>query len=60
MEAVYLSDWVNYDKSTKKTLLILMECVRRPIKLFAGGGVLEISLLTFTMVTKYFKLKIAS
>lgn len=44
-----MGDWVDYDKSTKKGLFILMERTKRPLNLFAGG-IIEISLNTFTGV----------
>ncbi|XP_023310034.1 odorant receptor Or1-like [Anoplophora glabripennis] len=49
--AIYMSDWYNYDKKSKKALLILMERAKRPMTITAGK-IMDLTLVTFATVMR--------
>ncbi|CAH1169802.1 unnamed protein product [Phaedon cochleariae] len=49
--AIYMSQWYNYDKKSKKSLFTLMERAKRPIKVTAGKF-FDLSLDTFTSILR--------
>ncbi|KAF2899187.1 hypothetical protein ILUMI_06990 [Ignelater luminosus] len=49
-EACYMSEWVNCGPSVRKTLFIIMERTKRPLKLYAGGFI-SLSLDTLVSVS---------
>lgn len=52
MQACYDSDWLDYDKSMKKTLLLIMERAKRPVALTAGKFA-TLSLTSFVAVIRF-------
>ncbi|CAG9854718.1 unnamed protein product [Phyllotreta striolata] len=49
-EAIIQSPWYNYDMKSKRSLMILIEKSRKPIK-FTAGKIVDISLETFDLVS---------
>ena len=48
---IFSNNWVDVDIGTKKLLLIMTECLKRPIK-FSAFGVVNINLETFLEVCR--------
>ncbi|KAJ8943734.1 hypothetical protein NQ318_007182 [Aromia moschata] len=51
INAIYMSEWYNYDNKSKKALITLMERAKRPMVVTAGK-LLDLSLVTFTMIIR--------
>ncbi|KAJ8943736.1 hypothetical protein NQ318_007184 [Aromia moschata] len=51
VNAIYMSEWYNYDNKSKKALITLMERAKRPMVVTAGK-LLDLSLVTFTTIIR--------
>nr|UTN00930.1 odorant receptor [Semanotus bifasciatus] len=51
INAIYMSEWYNFDQQSKKALITLMERAKRPMTITAGK-LLDLSLETFTMIIR--------
>ncbi|KAJ8943733.1 hypothetical protein NQ318_007181 [Aromia moschata] len=51
VNAIYMSEWYNYDNKSKKALITLMERAKRPMMVTAGK-LLDLSLVTFTTIIR--------
>ncbi|KAJ8937116.1 hypothetical protein NQ318_012974, partial [Aromia moschata] len=49
--AIYMSDWYNFDEKSKQAIMIVMERAERPMVVTAGK-IIDLSLETFTTILR--------